>query len=221
MANPVKIAPSILAADFVRLGEQVRDAESGGADLLHIDVMDGHFVPNITFGPLIVQAVRSVTKLPLDIHLMIEKPERYIPEFVRAGATMVNVHVETCPHLHRTLQQIKSLNAAAGVALNPHTPFEMIREILGDVNRVLVMTVNPGFGGQKLIHSTLPKVRQIAEAAAKYNHPIEIAVDGGIDAQTIAEVRSYGANVFVAGAAVFGHSDGVAAGIAALRKAVS
>lgn len=213
----IKIAPSILAADFTRLGEHVREAEAGGAELLHLDVMDGQFVPNISFGPMVVEAVRRVTKLPLDVHLMIEKPERYLDVFAKAGATMINVHVETCPHLHRTIQQIKALNVKAGVAVNPHTPFEMIREILGDVDRVLVMTVNPGFGGQKLIHSTLPKVRQISEAIKQYKHEIEVGVDGGIDAQTIAEVRGYGADVFIAGSSVFGYAGGVAAGIKALR----
>ncbi|MBX3080799.1 MAG: ribulose-phosphate 3-epimerase [Anaerolineae bacterium] len=214
----IKIAPSILAADFTRLGEHVREAEAGGAELLHLDVMDGQFVPNISFGPMVVEAVRRVTKLPLDVHLMIEKPERYLDVFAKAGATMMNVHVETCPHLHRTIQQIKALNVKAGVAINPHTPFEMIREILGDVDRVLVMTVNPGFGGQKLIHSTLPKVRQISEAIKQYKHEIEVGVDGGIDAQTIAEVRGYGADVFIAGSSVFGYAGGVAAGIKALRE---
>jgi ribulose-phosphate 3-epimerase len=215
----IKIAPSILAADFARLGEQVREAQAGGADLLHLDVMDGQFVPNITFGPMVVHAVSTVTELPLDVHLMIEQPERYIAEFARAGANMINVHVETCPHLHRTIQQIKSLNCQAGVALNVHTPFEMIREVLGDVDRVLVMTVNPGFGGQKLIPSTLRKVRQIHDAAAASGLDVEISVDGGIDQSTIAEVRSYGATVFVTGSAVFGYAAGVAAGIAALRTA--
>ena len=217
----IKIAPSILAADFTRLGEQVRDAEAGGAELLHLDVMDGQFVPNISFGPLVVEAVRRVTKLPLDVHLMIEQPERYVPIFAQAGATMINVHVETCPHLHRNIQQIKALNVKAGVAINPHTPFEMIREILVDVDRVLVMTVNPGFGGQKLIKSVLPKIRQISEEVNKQRHPIEIGVDGGIDVQTIAEVRSYGADVFVAGSSVFGYAGGVGAGIKALREAAT
>jgi len=167
---------------------------------------------------LVVEAVRRVTKLPLDVHLMIERPEWYLEAFAKAGATMMNVHVETCPHLHRTIQQIKALNVKAGVALNPHTPFEMIREVLGDVDRVLVMTVNPGFGGQKLIHSTLPKVRQICEATKQYKHEIEVGVDGGIDVQTIADVRGYGADVFIAGSSVFGYAGGVAAGIKALRE---
>ncbi len=220
MIGAFKIAPSILAADFTRLGEQVREAEAGGANLIHCDVMDGLFVPNITFGPLVIEAVRRVTNLPLDVHLMIEKPERYLEEFVQAGATMINVHVETCPHLHRTIQHIKELNVKAGVALNPHTPFEMIREILGDVDRVLVMTVNPGFGGQKLIHSTLPKIAQIAEAVRRTNHPIEIGVDGGVDATTTSLVLEHGANVLIAGSSVFNAPGGIAAGMAALRNAV-
>jgi ribulose-phosphate 3-epimerase len=218
---PAKIAPSILAADFTRLGEHVREAEAGGADVLHLDVMDGQFVPNLTFGPLVVEAVRRITALPLDVHLMIERPEQYLAVFARAGATMLTVHVETCPHLHRTLQQIKALKVKAGVALNPHTPFEMIREVLGDVDRVLVMTVNPGFGGQQLIRATLPKVRQISAALQPQAHEIELGVDGGIDDTSIAEVRSFGADVFVAGSAVFAHAKGVAAGIAALRGALT
>jgi ribulose-phosphate 3-epimerase len=215
----IKIAPSILAADFTRLGEHIREADAGGAELLHLDVMDGQFVPNISFGPLVIEAVRRVTRLPLDVHLMIEQPEHYLEAFAKAGATMIDVHVEASPHLHRTIQQIKALKVKAGVAINPHTPFEMIREVLGDVDRVLVMTVDPGFGGQKLIHSTQPKIRQIAEAIKQYQHEIEIGVDGGIDAQTIAEVRGYGANVFIAGSSVFNYANGVAAGITALREA--
>jgi ribulose-phosphate 3-epimerase len=217
----IKIAPSILAADFTRLGDQVREAQAGGADVLHLDVMDGQFVPNISFGPLVVHAVNRATDLPLDVHLMIEQPERYIADFVRAGATMINVHVEACLHLHRTLQQIKSLNCQAGVALNVHTPFEMIREVLADVDRVLVMTVNPGFGGQTLIRTTLPKVRQVREAADALGRDLEVAVDGGIDQDTVAEVYGYGANVFVAGSSVFGYEGGVPAGIDSLRQAIA
>jgi ribulose-phosphate 3-epimerase len=215
-----KIAPSILSADFTRLGEQIREAEVAGANLIHCDVMDGLFVPNITFGPLVIKAVRRVTNLPLDVHLMIEKPERYLTEFAQAGATMINVHVETCPHLHRTIQAIKELNVKVGVALNPHTPFEMIREILGDVDRVLVMTVNPGFGGQRLIHSTLPKITQIADAAKRLMYRIEIGVDGGVDTTTTPLLLSHGANVLIAGNSVFNAPGGIAAGMAALRSAV-
>ena len=220
MSTSVKIAPSILAADFTRLGEQIREAEIGGADLFHIDIMDGQFVPNISFGPMIVETVSQVTRLLLDVHLMIEKPERYIPDFVQAGAQMIDVHVETCPHLHRTIQQIKELGIKAGVALNPHTPFEMIREILPDVDRVLVMTVNPGFGGQELIHSTLPKIRQIAEAVKSVNHLIEIGVDGGVDTTTAKEVVACGATVLIAGSSVFKVREGIAEGIVALRASI-
>ncbi len=221
MENGFKIAPSILAADFTRLGEQVRDAEAGGADLIHVDVMDGHFVPNITFGPLIVEAVRRITNLPLDVHLMIEQPERYIEDFIRAGATMINVHVETCPHLHRTIQQIRGASARPGVALNPHTPFEMILEILEDVDRVLVMTVNPGFGGQQLIPGTLGKLARIRAAIKALDRPIELGVDGGVDVDTVMQVLSQGADVLVAGNSVFGAPEGVGAAIAALRAAAT
>jgi ribulose-phosphate 3-epimerase len=188
-----KIAPSILSADFTRLGEQL---------------------------PLIVEAVRRVTALPLDVHLMIEKPERYIETFAKAGATMIDVHVETCPHLHRTLQQIRATGAKVGVAINPHTPFEMIRDIMGEVDRVLVMTVNPGFGGQQLIRATLPKIRIIRAAIAAQGRDIELGVDGGVDASTIRELAGAGADVFVAGNAVFGAKDGIHAAVASLRSAV-
>ncbi len=215
-----KIAASVLAADFTRLGEQIREAQSGGADLFHLDVMDGHFVPNISFGPMIVKAVRGLTNLTLDVHLMIEQPEKYIPMTVDAGANMINVHVETCPHLHRTIQMIRELGAKPGVALNPHTSFEMIREILPDVDRVLVMTVNPGFGGQHLIRDVMPKLSQIAEAARKLDHPIEIGVDGGVEPDTVGLVLEHGANVLIAGTSVFRAPGGIGAGIAALREVV-
>ncbi len=157
MANPFQIEPSILAADFTRLGDEVRAAEAGGGDQIYIDIMDGLFVPNISMGPMIVEAVRRVTTLPLDVHLMIEQPERYLKAFADAGATTINVHVETCPHLHRTIQQIRELGVKPGVAFNPHTPFEMIREVLSDVDRVLVMTVNPGFRGSGVHHEHPPQ----------------------------------------------------------------
>ncbi len=214
-AMPVKIAPSILAADFTQLGQQVRDAEAAGAELLHLDIMDGRFVPNISFGPLVVEAIRRVTSLPLDVHLMIIEPERYIERFVNAGATMINVHVETCPHLHRTIQQIKEAGVKVGVAINPHTSTEMIREILPEVDRVLVMTVNPGFGGQKLIPSTLPKVSHLR---AMLTRPIEIGVDGGIDLRTAPDAVRAGANVLICGTSVFGASEGIAAAITHIRQ---
>lgn len=215
----VHIAPSILSADFAKLGEEVRAVAEHGADAIHIDVMDGHFVPNLTFGAPIVAALRRVTALPLDVHLMIERPERYLEQFVDAGADMLTVHVETCPHLHRTLQAIHALGVRAGVALNPHTPFELIREVLPDVERVLVMTVNPGFGGQRLIPRTLGKVAQIRAAIAALDQPIELGVDGGVDRETIADLAHSGADVFVAGSAIFGAAEGVAEAMAALRAA--
>ncbi len=215
----VHIVPSILSADFAKLGEEVRTVAEHGADAIHIDVMDGHFVPNLTFGAPIVAALRRVTALPLDVHLMIEQPERYLEQFVEAGADMLTVHVETCPHLHRTVQAIHALGVRAGVALNPHTPFELIREVLPDVERVLIMTVNPGFGGQRLIPRTLGKVVQIRAAIAALDQPIELGVDGGVDRETIADLARSGADVFVAGSAIFGAAEGIAEAMAALRAA--
>jgi len=217
MAGKIQIAPSILAADFTCLGDQVRAAEAGGADQIHIDVMDGHFVPNITMGPFIVEAVRRVTQLPLDVHLMIEQPERYLKAFIDAGATSINVHVETCPHLHRTLQQIRELGAKPCVAFNPHTPFEMIREVLPDVERVLVMTIDPGFGGQKLLQNTLHKLTELRQVSRILQNELGIGVDGGIDVSTMPIVLSHGANFFVAGTSIFKAPGGITAGIAALR----
>jgi len=216
-----QIAPSILAADFTRLGDQVREAEANGADQIHIDVMDGHFVPNLTMGALIVEAVRRVTNLPLDVHLMIEHPEALIPDFARAGATTINVHVETCPHLHRTIQQIRELKVRPGVAFNPHTPVDAIREIISDVDRVLVMTVNPGFGGQQFIHNTLHKIAEINHIAhiLQRDTALEIGVDGGIDATTTPLVLARGANVLIVGTALFKAPEGVAAAMTAIRKA--
>lgn len=214
-----QIAPSILAADFTRLGEEVRAAEAAGGDQIHIDVMDGHFVPNLTMGPLVVEAVRRVTKLPLDVHLMIERPDDFLKDFADAGATTINVHVETCPHLHRTIQRIRELGVKPGVAFNPHTPFEMIREILPDVDRVLVMTVNPGFGGQTFIRNTLHKLIEIRQAARilQRDAVLEIGVDGGIDVHTAPDVLTRGANVLIAGNSIFRNPGGIATGVAALR----
>jgi ribulose-phosphate 3-epimerase len=212
----VKIAPSILSADFAKLGEEVRDVEQGGADYIHVDVMDGHFVPNITIGPLIVEAIRPITKLPLDVHLMIEHPDRYIPTFAKAGADYLSVHVEACPHLHRTVHLIKECGVKAGVVLNPHTPVAMIEHIIDDVDLVLLMTVNPGFGGQKFIYSVLPKIKRVAQLAKERNLEIEIEVDGGVNAETARLCIEAGANVLVAGSAIYNERDRAAA-IRAIR----
>lgn len=204
----IKIAPSLLSADFSRLREEIREVEAAGADWLHVDVMDGHFVPNLTIGPLVVEAIRPHTQLPLDVHLMIENPERYIEAFAKSGADIISVHQEACVHLHRTIYQIKDLGVKAGVVLNPATPLCMIEPILPDVDLVLLMTVNPGFGGQKFIRSVVPKIihlRKILEEKGLTR--IEIEVDGGINVSTAGEVVSAGATVLVAGSAVFGAND--------------
>jgi len=197
------IAPSILAADFSCLGQEVKAIEDAGADWVHVDVMDGHFVPNISIGPAVVDAVRSATSLPLDVHLMIEKPERYIEEFARAGATTVGVHVETCPDLHDTLAQIRETRARSCVVLNPSTPAEAIRAVLPEVDQVLVMTVNPGFGGQSFMTDMLPKIEKIRGWIDEAGLSVDLEVDGGIAADTIAGTAKAGANAFVAGTAVF------------------
>lgn len=205
MARPFRIAPSILSSDFARLGDEVKAIEDAGADLVHVDVMDGRFVPNLTIGPVVVEAVKRSTKLPLDVHLMIVEPEKYIADFRNAGADMIGVHVETSPHLHRTLAEIRRLGAKSTVVLNPSTPPETIDWILGEVDMVLVMSVNPGFGGQKFIASSIDKIRKIRMAAEQRGlHGLSIEVDGGIGPETIAEVARAGADTFVAGSAVFG-----------------
>ena len=207
----IKIAPSILAADFSKLAEEVREVEAAGAELIHIDVMDGHFVPNITMGAIVVEALRPVTKLPLDVHLMIENPDAYIEQFAKAGADYITVHVEACKHLHRTLQLIKSTGVKSGVVLNPHTPIETIQHVLEDVDLVLFMTVNPGFGGQKFIHSVLPKVKQLADIIRERDLPIEIEIDGGVNEETIIPCVEAGATILVAGSAVSNAPDRAAA----------
>ena len=217
--RPLKIAPSILAADFTRLGDQVRQAQDAGADCIHIDIMDGRFVPNITMGPLVVEAVARVARIPLDVHLMIVEPERYIQRFADSGADAISVHVEACPHLHRALAQIRQAGCQAGVALNPHTPAHSLSEVLGMVNLVNVMTVNPGFGGQSFISATTRKIQQLREMILAGSHDIDIEVDGGINEGTLAAAVEVGANIIVAGTCIFGHSDGIAAGMAALRNA--
>ncbi|CAB5124228.1 Ribulose-phosphate 3-epimerase (EC [Olavius algarvensis associated proteobacterium Delta 3] len=199
-----RIAPSILSADFSRLGEEVKAVEDAGADWIHVDVMDGHFVPNITMGPLVVEAIARVTDLPLDVHLMIEKPDRYIPDFVHAGANLVSVQVETCVHLHRTIHMIRDLGARPGVVLNPSTPLDAIDWILEDVDFVLIMSVNPGFGGQSFIKSSLQKIRQLRKMIQNRGLSTLIEVDGGVNNKTIKEVSDAGADAFVAGSAIFG-----------------
>jgi ribulose-phosphate 3-epimerase len=203
----VKIAPSILSADFAKLGAEVLDVEQGGADLIHVDVMDGHFVPNITIGPLIVEAIRPVTKLPLDVHLMIEDPDQYIEAFAKAGADYITVHVEATRHLHRTLHLIKSFGVKAGVVLNPATPVETIQHIIADIDMVLLMSVNPGFGGQKFIPEVLAKIKKVKELAAEKGAAIEIEIDGGVNPETAKLCIEAGATVLVAGSAVYNQED--------------
>jgi ribulose-phosphate 3-epimerase len=215
---PAKFAPSILTADFTRLGEQIREAEAAGVDWIHLDIMDGNFVPNITFGPVLVQAVRQVTKLPLDVHLMIVQPERYLADFAQAGADRLTVHVETCPHLHSTVQQIKELGCQAGVTLNPATPLSTLEEILPEVNLVLVMSVNPGFGGQKYIPGSTAKIARLRAMLDAIGSPAELEVDGGINAATITEVVKAGASVLVIGSAIFNTKAPITENVRMLRE---
>jgi ribulose-phosphate 3-epimerase len=202
-----RIAPSILSADFTRLGEEIKDVEAAGADWIHADVMDGHFVPNITFGPMVVAAARRATRLPVDAHLMIAEPERYIADFAKAGADYISVHVETCVHLNRTLNLIRENGAHPGVVLNPATPIESLRWVLDLADLVLVMSVNPGFGGQSFIPESIEKIRALREMIAARGAATLIAVDGGIGETTIAAVAAAGADVFIAGSAIFGSPD--------------
>ena len=212
----IEIVPSILSADVTRLGDQVREAVAAGADRIQVDVMDGHFVPNLTFGPLVVEAVRKVTDLPIEAHLMVERPELFIEAFAKSGATLIEVQVEATTSLYRTVELIKEFGAQAGVAINPATPVEALREILPYISLVNVMTVEPGFGGQKFIVHSPDKIRRLRVLAPE----MEIEVDGGIDARTAPLAAKAGATVLVAGSSVFGHKSGIAAGIAAIRKAV-
>jgi ribulose-phosphate 3-epimerase len=216
----VKLAPSILSADFARLGEQVKEVEAGGGDWIHVDVMDGHFVPNITFGPLVVRAIRPVTKLPLDVHLMIEQPDRYVADFVKAGADRITVHVETCPHLHRTIQHIRELGCKPGVTLNPATSLSTVEEVLPDVDLVLVMSVNPGFGGQVYIPNSTVRIARLRKMLDEIGSEAEIEVDGGVNTETIAEIAGAGATVLVAGSAIFNDKASAADNIRQLRNQI-
>ncbi len=217
----IKLAPSILAADFARLGEQVREAEAAGADYIHVDVMDGHFVPNITVGPLVVKAVRAVTRLPLDVHLMIEEPERHIDAFAVAGADILVIHPEVSPHLHRVIEQIKGHGLRVGVALNPATPLAAIEEVLAEVDLALIMSVDPGFGGQEFIEDVLPKVRRLRRLLDEQGLAVELEIDGGITPDTAPRCVEAGVRVLVAGTAIFNNKGSVADNMARLRESAT
>lgn len=213
-----KIAPSILSADFSRLGEEIAAVEAGGADWIHVDVMDGHFVPNITIGPVVTRGARRATQLPLDVHLMIEEPDQYLQAFVDAGAHVITVHQEACRHLHRTLHLIRELGALAGVAVNPATPLESVREVLSDIDLLLVMSVNPGFGGQSFIPASTEKVRRARRMLDEVGSKALIEIDGGVDTGNARELAAAGVDVLVAGSAVYGHPSGPAEGVRAIRS---
>ncbi len=217
----IKIAPSILSADFSRLGEQVAEAARGGADYIHVDIMDGHFVPNLTIGPLVVQAIRPWTDLPLDVHMMIAEPQRFIPQFAEAGADIITVHAEACTHLHRVVHQIKDAGKRAGVALNPGSPLALVEEVLPDLDLVLVMTVNPGFGGQAFIEGAVDKVRRMRAMLDQRGLRAELEVDGGISPRTAPRVVGAGARVLVAGSAVYNKQMTVAEAIAKIRASIA
>ncbi len=214
----IRLAPSILAADFARLGAEIEAVERGGADYVHVDVMDGHFVPNLTVGPPVVRSLKGVTRLPIDVHLMIEQPDRFVEAFVEAGASMVSVHVEVSPHLDRTLSLIRDLGARAGVVLNPSTPVGTLEEVAGQVDYVLVMSVNPGFGGQAFLPSSASKVRRVRALLDAAGNDAPVEIDGGIDLDTVGEVVRAGAEILVAGSAIF-HAPDAAAATRALREA--
>ena len=216
-----KIAPSILSADGSKLGAEIAAVEAAGADMIHIDVMDGHFVPNLTMGPFIVEACRRATNLPLDVHLMVEAPERLLKDFAKAGATYLTVHVETCPHLHRTLQSIQELGCKAGVVLNPGTPASLVEPVLHLADLVLVMSVNPGYSGQRFLPEVLPKVTAIRQAITQADLQTVLEIDGGISPTTLPQALRAGAQAFVAASAIFNHPQGIAAGIQALRTCFS
>lgn len=219
MRANLKIAPSILSADFARLGEQIAEAEAAGADQIHVDVMDGHFVPNITVGPLVVEAARRSTRLPLDVHLMISEPDRYLEDFARAGANALTVHIEVCPDIHQSLQRIRDMGLRAGVTLNPGTPVADISQALPDVDIVLVMSVNTGFGGQSFIEESITRLQQVRAMLDHTNPQADLAVDGGINPETAPRVIKAGANVLVAGHAIFGEEGSVRSRLSALRQA--
>ncbi|HEC23710.1 MAG TPA: ribulose-phosphate 3-epimerase [Chloroflexi bacterium] len=221
MSDRVLIAPSILSADFARLGEEVKAAEAAGADWIHVDVMDGHFVPNISFGPLIVSAIRPLTSLPLDVHLMITDPDRYLEAFARAGADRLIVHIEACIHIHRTIQNIRRLGLRAGVALNPGTPTGAITEIIEDVDLVMILSVNPGFGGQTFIERSVVRVEQMRRLLDAANPEAYLEVDGGINPETAGRVVAAGANVLVAGNAIFKSAGGIETALRKLRQAAA
>ena len=218
---PVKIAPSILSADFSRLGDQIREAVAAGADYIHVDVMDGHFVPNLTIGPVVVECIRGVTDQPLDVHLMLSEPDRYLAAFAEAGADILTVHQEACPHLHRTVQSIHDLGARAGVSLNPATPVETVSEIVPDLDLLLIMTVNPGFGGQRFIDRLVPKIARARRLIDESGSRAELEVDGGIGPDTAPAVVRAGADVLVAGSAVFNRGRSVAESLSQLRSALA
>ena len=216
----MKIAPSILSCDFSRLAEEIQAVEAGGADWIHVDVMDGHFVPNITIGPVITKGARRATDLPLDVHLMIQDPDRYLEAFAEAGADVLTVHQEACTHLHRTLERIRELGMKPGVSINPATPLEAVREVLPNVDLLLIMSVNPGFGGQSYISASSDKLRRARAMLDEIGSEAELEVDGGVDATNASAIVAAGATVLVAGSAVYGHPAGAAEGVRAIRESV-
>lgn len=215
----IYIAPSILSANLLKLESQVQEAENAGADYIHVDIMDGHFVPNITFGPTMVKALKSITKLPLDVHLMISEPDKYIAEFIKAGSDIVTVHQETCPHLHRTVQFIKNEGAQAGVTINPATPVDLLLPVLSEVDLVLIMSVNPGFGGQKFIQASTGKIKYLSDLKKKHDYRFLVEVDGGISVETAPAVAKAGAEILVAGSAIFNQPD-ITAALKSIRDSV-
>ena len=221
MTTRVKFSPSVLSADFANLGKQVQEAEAAGADYIHVDVMDGHFVPNLTVGPLIVQALRTVTQLPLDVHLMVEEPERWVPEFAAAGASILTVHAEATPHLHRAIQYIKERGMKAGISLNPSTSPIALEEVLPFLDLVLIMSVNPGFGGQSFIQTAIPKIQRVRAMLDAIGSNADLAVDGGVNAETAVSVVRAGADVLVAGAAIYNKQETVAQAISRLRASLT